>query len=196
MVLAALWLTLLAPSDPLGSGLHDGIRLVYESAGVRQAPWIYDAVAPVHRDSFPHCVLTTRRDQPPRESCARGDTLFQRSASGEYAAARPIGENMVLEVRTAAGAVVRYTTGAAAVRTIGALDVSYLPTTIVTRDADGVVVRRLREDYAPALLTALWGIFEEPDGEGGWRAVREFALAEILAGEAGRGAPPLRPRLP
>jgi len=164
----------------IGSGLSDGLALVYQSAGVAQAPWVYDSVRVVEREGFERCLRIARRNQPVRETCVRDNTLFERTDTGQYRAARPIGPGMRLEVITASGQVMVYETGSSASRSIaGAVDVWFLPTTITTRGKDGVPVRRLREEYAPALLTALRGEFEEPDGEGGWRKVREFSLSEI-----------------
>ena len=178
-MLVQIMLGILMAMDPIGSGLHDGIRLVYASGGAAQAPWIYESVRVVAREQFERCVVTVRRGQAERESCARGDTLFERRPSGEYAVARPIGPNMELEVHTAAGDALHYSTGPATRRQMSWDSVAYLPTTIITRNAAGSVTRRLREHYAPALLTALWGVFEEPEAAGGWRMVREFSLAEV-----------------
>jgi hypothetical protein len=115
-----------------------------------------------------------------RESCVRGDTLFERAASGEHRAARPLGAGMQLDVRAASGAVMRFMTGAPAAR-IGprGVEIPYVPTMIVTRDSTGTMTRRLREEFAPSLLTALAGVFEVPDGDG-WRVTRVFTLAEIV----------------
>ena len=173
-----LFATFLA-ADPIGSGLADGTRLVYESAGASQPPWIYDSVRVVQRAEFDRCVMVTRREQTPREHCARGDTLFVRQASGAYVVRRPLGPRMEMDVPTASGDVLYYTTGDADVREVAGVSVSFLPTTIVTRTSEGVATRRLREQYATSLLTALWGVFEQPDSTGGWTPSREFQLVEI-----------------
>jgi hypothetical protein len=175
----ALIVSLVLMQEPVGSALRDGTHLVYESGGTAQAPWVYDSVRAVERSGFERCVLVARQGQPVRESCVRRDTLFERQTSGEHAAVRPIGPGMELEFRTAAGSVLHYTTGAASTRRIGDRTVAFVPTTIVTRNADGVATRRLREEYAPTLLTALWGTFEQPDDAGGWRAGTEFTLVRI-----------------
>lgn len=182
-MLVTIMLGILMAMDPIGSGLRDGIRLVYESGGAAQTPWIYESVRVVVREQFERCVVTVRRGQAERESCARGDTLFERRPSGEYAVVRPIGPNMELEVRTAAGDALHYSTGPAARRQMPWASVAYLPTTIITRNSEGRSTRQLREHYAPALLTALWGVFEEPAATGGWRMVREFSLADIQVPE-------------
>lgn len=170
----------LAQNVSIGSGLSDGLALVYQSGGVAQAPWVYDSVRVVEREGFERCVRVARRDQPVRETCIRDNTLFERTDAGQSRATRPIGPGMRLEVVTAPGQVMLYETGSLTSRRVAdTVDVLVLPTTITTRDKDGVPVRRLREEYAPALLTALRGEFEEPDGNGGWRKIREFSLSEI-----------------
>lgn len=171
-------LSLVAQLASIGSALDDGVQLIYESGGVAQAPWVFDSVRVAARPTFTRCVVVSRRAQPAREYCARGDTLFE-SAAQEFRATRVIGPNLRLEVRTAAGDVMVFETSRAEQRSISGTAIDYLPTTIVTRNAAGVVTRRLREEYAPALLTALRGTFEEPDGASGWRVVREFSLAEL-----------------
>ena len=175
-----------AAGAQVGNGLAGGVRLVYESGGARQAPWIYDSVRVVARRGFSRCVVVWRQGQAARESCVRGDTLFERAASGEYRAARPLGAGMQLDVRTASGAVMRFTTGSPAVRIgPGGIEIPYVPTMIVTRDSTGSITRRLREEFAPSLLTALAGVFEEPEGDG-WRVTRVFTLAEIAGAPAPR----------
>ena len=54
-------------------------------------------------------------------------------------------------------------------------------TTVTTRDSTGRVTRRLREQFAPALLTAVEGTFEVPDSTqaGGWRVLSQFRLTGI-----------------
>jgi hypothetical protein len=168
----------LLQASSIGSALSDDLRLVYESGGVAQAPWVYDSVRIVERDGFDRCVIVAIGSMAPRESCARRDSLFTRNAAGAFVATRPIGAHMELAVPAAGGNVLHYRTGEPDVqRVAGGLEVSVLPTTIVTRDAAGAIIRRLREGYAPALLTAVWGVFEEPDGAGGWTTVREFRLS-------------------
>jgi hypothetical protein len=49
---------------------------------------------------------------------------------------------------------------------------------VLTLDSAGTAVRRLRERYAPALGTALWGAFEVPEGSG-WKVQQEFRLTAI-----------------
>lgn len=173
----------LLQAAPIGSALGEDVQLVYESAGVEQTPWSYDSVRVVEREEFERCVIVARRGQEPRESCVRGDTLFDARAGdggGAYRVARPVGPDMSLAVPTASGNVLAYSTDAAATRHVpGVGELSIVSTTILTRDATGDVIRRLREDYAPSLLTAVWGVFEETDEAGGWRVVREFSLAEV-----------------
>lgn len=181
MMMACLLLCLpLAQDTPIGSALASGTALVYESGGVAQTPWMYESVELVERDGFERCVRVGRREQPVRETCVRDGVLFEPGEAGQYRAVRPIGPGMRLELKTASGQIVLFETGSPASRGIGREPgIAYVPTTITTRATDGTVVRRLREQYAPALLTALMGEFEEPDGSGGWRTVRTFTLAEI-----------------
>lgn len=172
----------LMQAAPIGSALNEGTALVYESGGAAQAPWVYDAVSVVERPRFDRCVVTRRRSQSARESCVRGDTLFERGDSSTYRAVRPIGPGMRLDVRTASGDVLEYTTGDFTVeRVAGGPELVTLTTTIVTRNPSGTATRRLRERYAPSLLTAVWGAFEEPEDSGGWRGTLEFSLIEIRA---------------
>ena len=180
--MTTLLLHLVLAQAAIGSGLTDGTRLIYESAGVRQDPWVYDSVRVAERAAFDRCVRVFR-PAGTRESCARGDTLFEPGAGGELVPVRPIGPGMQLTVTAASGNVLHYSNGDASRRRSGdGVELAVVRTTIVTRDANGALLRRLREDYAPALLTAVWGVFEEPDGAGRWTAVREFSLAAVEAG--------------
>lgn len=163
----------------IGSALESGTALVYESDGAAQAPWIYELVQSADREGFERCVRIERRGQPARETCLRDGLLFEPDQSGQFRAVRPIGPRMTLEVKAASGRTMLFETGARGTRQIGDAALEYVATTMTTRNTDGAIVRRLREEYAPALLTALRGEFEEPDGAGGWRAVRTFALVEI-----------------
>lgn len=187
MLVRVVVIVALGRTVPIGSALRDGVQLVYESGGVAQTPWVYDSVRVVVRAEFDRCVITQRRSQPVRESCVRADTLFERTAPAVYRAVRPIGPNMQLEVRSASGDILHYETRDLDIRRIaGAAEVAYLPTVIVTRTAAGGVTRRLREHYAPSLLTAIWGVFEAPDDSGGWTTVREFSLLEIRGSNTGQ----------
>jgi hypothetical protein len=170
----------LIQAAPIGSGLSAGTRLVYESGGTAQAPWIYDTVRVTERSGFARCVVVTRRSQPPRESCVRNDTLFEAGGAAELRPARPIGPGMSLETRTVSGNVLMFATSNRATRPVGALAVEYVETTIVTHDSTGRLIRRLLEHYAPALLTAIRGVFEEPDASGNWTLVREFTLRTVI----------------
>lgn len=163
----------------IGDNLRSGVTLQYESGGAAQAPWTYDSVRVVVHDDYDRCVMVGRRDQPARTSCARGDTLFDRTPDGFYRPARPIGEDMVLRVPGGRGTTLTFTTGAIATQQIEGLVLRYLSTTITTRDSTGAITRRLTERYAPSLLTALSGIFEVPDDAGGWRVANRFTLVEI-----------------
>lgn len=176
----ASWQTRGRVAALIGSALGDGMQLLYQSAGVEQEPWVYDSVRVVERADFDRCVVVARTGQEPRESCMRGDTLFEQSAAGVHTAVRPIGANMTLTVTAASGNVLEYeTTHVGVLRTADSMDLPIVRTTILTRDSAGTTIRRLREDYAPTLLTAVRGVFEEPDDEGGWRTVRVFALRSV-----------------
>lgn len=170
----------LAASDLIGSDLRDGMGLVYASGGIAQAPWIYDSVQVTSDAAFERCVMVGRRGQPARASCARGDTLFDGVDDGSYRPARPIGENMEIRVPGRSGTVLTFTTGVMSTQRVQGRAVRYMATTITTRDSAGVVTRRLTEQYAPSLLTALSGIFETPDPDGGWRVASQFVLIAIL----------------
>jgi hypothetical protein len=87
----------------IGSGLAPGAALVYESGGVAQAPWIYDAVEVVARAGFERCARVQRRGQAVRETCVREGVLFEPDEAGGSRALRPIGPGMRLEVATASG---------------------------------------------------------------------------------------------
>ena len=166
-------------TDLIGSSLKDGTRLVYESGGSTQAPWIYDSVRVISDHAFDRCILIGRREQEVRVSCSRGDTLFERSSDGVSRAARPIGENMELEVPGRAGGTLTFATGTLSTTRIQDQNIRYLPTTIITRDSAGAVTRRLTEHYALSLLTAIWGRFETPGPDREWRIAGDFLLAEI-----------------
>lgn len=169
-----------AAVPPAGIGLSDGVQLVYASGDSRQAPWIYDSVRVVRHADFPRCVRVVRRGQRAQETCLRGDTLFERGATGDYRATRPVGPGMRLRTRTARGNTLDYQTGELVMRRgPDGADMVVIQTMIVTRDSTGTVTQRLREEYAPSLLTAIGGVFDVPDGDG-WRTTREFRLAEII----------------
>jgi hypothetical protein len=87
---------------------------------------------------------------------------------------------MTLTVTAASGKVLEYATDRVGLlRTGDGMELPIVRTTILTRDSAGTIIRRLREDYAPTLLTAARGVFEEPDDAGGWRTVRVFALRSV-----------------
>jgi hypothetical protein len=81
-------LALVGQAAPIGSALSEGMELVYESRGAAQEPWVYDSVRVVERPNFDRCIITGRRSQPARESCVRGDTLFERGEADGYRAVR------------------------------------------------------------------------------------------------------------
>lgn len=189
----AVWWVAALQGERIGAALFDGARLVYDADGVEQPPWHYDSVRVVARESFERCVAVFRTSPPERIYCVRGDTLFQTTATGALLPARPIGPRMSLEVATAAGGLAEYRTGAPGRRRVAGLDgeVGVIATTILTRDATGRTIQRLTEEYAPALLTALGGVFEAPDSATGeWRRLRTFTLKAVWRGDSGGRPPP------
>lgn len=88
---------------------------------------------------------------------------------------------MQLAVRQASGATLEYATAERGDTTVSGLSIPFVRTTIVTRDAQGKVVRRLRERYAISLTSALGGTFEVPDStaSGGWREGQRFDLVRV-----------------
>lgn len=179
----AITIAIVAPQVPsIGASLAPGVSLVYVANGTRQT-WNYETVEVVARDGFSRCVVVTREGMAPRESCARGDTLFEPDAGGALRPSRPIGAGMTLSVPLASGSTLEYETHRSRVRRVDDAEFYMVETSIVTRDREGVETRRLREHYAPALLTAADGIFEEPDGAGGWRVTQSFYLLAVRAPE-------------
>jgi hypothetical protein len=173
-----------AQPRPVGERLAPGLELVYASGGTVQAPWVYDSVVYDRSPSgYQSCVRFQRRGQPPREVCVRGDTLFEGAADGRLRPSRPAGSDMRFVTPLARGGYVVYETGQPVGRRVDTTDLLVIPTVITTHDSAGVAIRRLREEYAPGLVTAVEGTFEEPDPEreGAWRMVREFRLVRIRA---------------
>ena len=169
--------------------LAPGMSLVYGSGDTVQPAWQYESVNVVDREGFARCVVVTREGMAPRENCSRGDTLFQPGADGVLRAVRPIGPGMPLSVPQASGSTLEYQTFATRAQKVGGVEVAVVATTIVTRNVGGEETRRLREMYAPALLTAAEGTFEEPDGAGGWRPTQSFSLLKIRSPISGSPGP-------
>jgi hypothetical protein len=88
---------------------------------------------------------------------------------------------MTLRVPQQSGASLDYATAQFGDTTISGHRVGFVQTTIITNDAQGRPVRRLRERYAIALATALGGLFEVPDSAhaGAWRESQRFELVRL-----------------
>jgi hypothetical protein len=180
-----------APVDVPGSALESGMTLTYGSGGREQPPWTVDSVhrglSLGGRSGCTRIFLRTRPDQPstpPRVACRGGDTLFAWSATAsEWRAERPLGSGMMLRVTQPSGATLEYTTSQLGDTTISGHRFAFVHTAVVTSDAQGRVVRRLRERYAVALATALGGVFEVPDSAttGAWRESQRFDLIRVAA---------------
>jgi hypothetical protein len=117
-----------------------------------------------------------------RRLCTCADTLFSwNEQQSRLLATRPVGANMSLRVSTSTGGHAVYETGVIEKVTLSGQTFDALPTTVTTYNAEGAVVRRLRERYVLALATALGGIFEVPDPArpGQWNVQQQFVLARI-----------------
>jgi len=165
------------------------MTLTYGSGGRDQPPWTVDSVHRAlslgGRSGCTRIFLRMRPDQPsapPRVACRGGDTLFTWSVTAsEWRAERPLGGGMTLRVPQPSGAMLDYATGQLGDTTISGHRFAFVHTTVVTSDAQGRVVRRLRERYAVALATALGGVFEVPDSAttGAWRESQRFDLIRV-----------------
>ena len=177
-----------APHLP-GSLLKPGAMLTYGSGDREQPPWTIDSV---HRDislggrsGCTRIYLRMRPDQAvptARLACRGGDTLFAWNATtNAWRAERPLGAGMTLRVPQQSGATLDYTTAQLGDTTIAGHRVGFVHTTIITNDAQGRPIRRLRERYALALATALGGVFEVPDSAqaGAWRHSQRFDLVRL-----------------
>jgi hypothetical protein len=123
-----------------------------------------------------------QREPGTRAFCAAGETLFQwDERAGTLRIARPIAGGRAMDVSSASGGSARYETEAARSETVDGIALEVIPTTVTTRDSTGRVIRRLRERFSVALLTATGGVFEVPDTTrpGGWRTERAFELVGI-----------------
>ena len=185
---ASLFLVVQGVERP-GSALVAGMQLVYASGGTSQPPWTIDSVLfdsqYEGRSGCTYMKLRTTGNigEPElRVFCSSGDTLYgwdQRSK--RYRPARPLGARMSIEMPRFPNGSARFETEAPTRETVAGRELVVLPTIVTTRDAAGQTVRRLRERYAPALATAVGGVFEIPDPTqpSGWRTQQEFSLVEI-----------------
>ena len=171
------------------TALQDGMRLVYGSGEALQAPWFVSGVQRgVSGRGGGDCArFVLQRGATPSAadsaySCIAGDTLFNATAGGTiWTAARPVGANMSVSVRTRSGGIARYETGGMGADTVSGEVIPVVVTTVTTLNAEGKPVRRLRERYSVGLGTATSGEFAAPDSTAadGWRVEQAFALRRI-----------------
>ena len=183
-VLLAVWA--LPPATLQGQErLSAGTVLVYRTEGRADQRWLVEGVeSGLSHGGRAGCIRVRfapggpRTDAEIRFTCVSGDTVMTWS-EGEQAwrPSRPIAAGDSLEIRGSRG-VTLFSTGGLAVDTVSGEAVPVIATTVLTFDAQGVAVRRLRERYAPSLGTATWGAFDQPEGDG-WRTTVEFRLVAI-----------------
>jgi hypothetical protein len=186
VVVAALFAQ--GPSVPKpGAMLQPGTMLIYSSAGV-ETPWTIDSAAVdttiAGRSGCTRLVLrlSPAARQQTRAFCADSVTLWTWNDSTQsMRESRPISPRATMTVSMTRGGSTHYETGTPKTEKIGGLEVWVLPTTVTTRDANGRVVRRLTENFSPALLTATRGTFEIPDSTraGEWVVQRRFELIGV-----------------
>jgi hypothetical protein len=175
----------------LGAGLEPGMILLYTSNGQSQPPWTVEAVVPAQQTrAGAECVRVriqrdAARTPPDVTACIDAGVLYQWSESRrEWVAQRPVATNRTLTFNQNDGSVVRYDTGESDEVVLGGRTFPVVDTTVTTLDAAGRSVRRLREQFAPSLTTAVAGTFEVPDASApsGWRAEQTFELRQIVVG--------------
>jgi hypothetical protein len=159
------------------------MKLTYASGGNEQPPWVVDSLDLEARwQNQTSCGYVRFGSRDVRRLCVSADTLFSwNEQQSRLIATRPVGANMTLRVATSTGGHVIYETGAVERVTLSGHIFDALSTTVTTYNAEGAVVRRLRERYVLALVTALGGVFEVPDPQraGQWNVQQEFVLARI-----------------
>ena len=182
LAIAPVTLGAQAPPTPV---LTAGTRLVYASGG-SETPWTIDSIVRTRVGNMSDCVQLSLRLSPAAPQTRRGFCVdSQMVYSWTDSAARPRASRPLrgdLESRSANGHVTTYTTGVAATETISGFPLIVIPTIVTTRDSTGRIVRRLRERFSVALLSATGGVFEVPDSAGGWRTERTFELVRIEPG--------------
>lgn len=173
------------PASPrLGERLKAGMRLHYSSGGV-VTPWL---VVGVNGDTIvagrPGCVALRLRFAPTdtvtteRIHCSNSTTMLTWSRSSERLfPARPLSTGELV-LPGPAGGKVRYVATPREIDSIGGIPYVVVPTVVETFDADGRMVRRLRERFSLDLATATCGVFEVPDGTT-FRAERSFGLVAV-----------------
>ena len=174
--------------ERISSLLRPGMQLVYGS-GVNQSPMIVDSVS--HDTTLggrSGCVRIRQRASRPdavletRAYCSDAMLMYTwDDTSSSPRASRPLrsGDSLRVSLRNGGSAV--FTTTIAAAETISARVVRVIPTTVLTRDSTGRVIRRLTERFSIGLATATGGVFEVPDSTqvGGWRVTQRFELTAI-----------------
>jgi len=169
-----------------GSILRPGMTLLYR--GDSDQLWTIDSLSPdTTLADVPHCVRMRLRLAPQspattRAFCAREGVLHSyNAATGQLRPARPLLPRQRLAVAGPNRTTLLFQTDSLDVQMAGGHAFDLVFTTVTTSDSTGRVVRRLRESFAPALLTATEGIFEVPDSTqaDGWRIVSRFRLADI-----------------
>jgi hypothetical protein len=181
------------PGDSLvqepGSQLRAGMQLLYK--GDADQLWTIDSLtSDTTLGGVPHCVRMRLRtsaqgSSSTRAFCARAGVLqTYDAATGQLRPARPLLPGSRLTTTAANGSTSVFVTDSLFVELAGGRAWDIVGTTVTTSDSAGRVVRRLREHFAPAILTATEGVFEVPDSTqpGGWRAVTRFRLDEIRRG--------------
>ena len=176
-----------APVDDFAKGLTAGMSLTYESEGIAQSPWHVDTVqfgASVGgKSSVVRVVQRMRADAPPtaRAFLVENDVLsLWDAANSQWRRQRPLAPRREIEVPQANGDTARVTTADTSYAHVGERKILVLQTTFLTRNRAGRVVRRLTEEYAPSLATAVSGVFEVADSaSGAWRTTQRFRLVAI-----------------
>jgi hypothetical protein len=178
------------PRDSLiqepGLLLRRGMQLLYRGEG--EQLWTIDSLSPdTTLAGVPHCVRMRLRTSPQspaatRAFCARGGVLHSYDDAGaQLRPVRPLLPGNRLTTRGANGTTSLFVTDSLDVVIVHGRAVEVIGTTVTISDSTGRPVRRLRERFAPALLTATEGSFEVPDATqaGTWRIVARFSLTEI-----------------
>jgi hypothetical protein len=171
----------------LASQLQDGMRLEYVSEGGPPSSWLVGAATPVP-NSPPEsdCMRYIVQKGPAPgaadsiRQCVRGDTLFAIDRYGDWAAMRPVGPNMRLEIRRTNGSTLIETATSSA-DTVSGVAIPVIVTTYTIRGPGGQAIQQLRERFAVSLGTATRGTFYEADSSApdGWKVQRVFRMTAI-----------------
>lgn len=185
-LIAGAWLGRAEPTI-----LVPGMELQYEANGQPGSPWRVESVerdlAVAGREGCLRVRFAPGGPRPGpdvRTTCESDGVLWSLdSVSGSWRRSRPLVVGGTLELPTGPRRA-RYSVSGEGRAVIGGHALRYLETTVLTVDSAGVALRRLREHYAPAVGTALWGAFEVPDGDG-WTVQQEFRLTAIRPAKPG-----------